>query len=1141
MQKKPVFFDPTGRRAWRVIGLAWAAILFLLAVGIGFCFSIATVPPPSTGLLSFLQTHVHRIDSGKLAAPDLAKTADLLAVEARARAKAARTARADRFKQTVAPKSLLAETNANPDKPLSIGFYANWDDNSLPSLKRALPQLDSVVPTWIQLTGPNLAMETSVDGRALDYIRQTKPDTPILPMIQNAVDGAFDGPGLGKLLANPKASADLILRLTAFLTSNHFQGLTVDFEEVPPKAHASLQHFLTDLRAAFKPHDLVVILAVPFDDDSWNYPAYAKLVDYMLLMAYDEHYEEGVSGSIASQSWFEDLLDKRMAELDPAQTIVAIGAYGYDWAKGKTADDISFQDAILSAHDSEADIDFDPDSNNPHFSYVEDDGSRHDVWFLDGVTAFNQIHAADVYRPAGYAVWRLGSEDPSLWSVLGRPYGAPAPDGLRAIAMGTDVNFEGTGEILKIRSLPSPGARRFEVDSTYGDIVDENFTTLPTSYIVQRFGNAPHKLALTFDDGPDPVWTPQILDILREKGAKATFFIIGQNAQSNPELVQRILAEGHDIGSHSFTHPNMADIPPSIVALELNATQRLFQAITGRSLRLFRPPYLGDAEPTTADELVPIQQAQSLGYVTVGLHLDPDDWQRPPAEQIISRTLEQLADPNPDVHGQVVLLHDAGGDRTETVKALPGLIDAIRAKGFDLVPISTLAGLSQDEAMPQLPPDQRQALADKPVFMTLSWTGHILYALFLTAVWLGIGRVVFLCVLAIASRLRARRRAPPSVPADPPLISILIPAFNEALVIGKSIDRLLRSDYPKLEIIVIDDGSTDGTSEVVSTRFADDARVVLVKTQNGGKANAINTGLRHVQGEIIVALDADTQFQSDTVSKLVRWFADPEVGAVAGNAKVGNRINVLTRWQALEYITAQNLERRALAALGCVTVVPGAVGAWRRSALEALGGMPTDTLAEDQDLTIAAQKAGHEVLFDPTAIAWTEAPDTLRGLVKQRFRWSFGTLQCLFKHADAIANPRYGTLGIVAMPQVWVFQILFAVISPLVDLLLVWQGIATYIDYLQHRNQFSPDSLEWTGLYYAAFVLVDLVAGAVAFGLERRENWRLLLWLPIQRFGYRQLMYWVVLKSVAAAATGLLVGWGKQDRKATVIATDAAE
>ena len=1106
-----------------------------MALGIGFVISILTVQPPESGLLSFFASHLHRVPGVKLAAPGLLQPAGQLATEAREKEKAARSIRKQRQRAAVSTaKSLRAATTANPDKPLSIGFYANWDDNAFPSLQRALPMLDSVVPTWLQLTGPDMSMDITVDRRALDYIRQNKPGTSILPLIQNSLDGNWDGPGLARLLASPKARGELIGKITHFLDSNSFQGLTVDFETVPPKAQGDLHRFLIELRAAFLPHGWSVMLAVPFDDDSWDYPAYAKLVDYMLLMAYDEHYEEGEPGSIAGQSWFEDILDTRMKDLDPARTIVAIGAYGYDWTKGTNAEDISFQNAILAAHDSEADLDFDPESNNPHFSYVEDDGKLHDVWFLDGVTAYNEIHAADVYRPAGYAVWRLGSEDPSIWSVMGRPYGTPAPDSLREIAMGSDVGFEGSGEILKVRSAPSPGARNFEIDPAYGDIVDETFTTLPTSYVVQRFGNAPHKLALTFDDGPDPEWTPKILDILKAKGAHATFFIIGQNAESHPEIVQRILAEGHDIGSHSYTHPNMADLSPSVTALELNATQRLFQAITGRSLRLFRPPYLGDAEPTTADELVPIQLAQAMGYLTVGLHIDPDDWQRPPADVIVSRTLEQLADPSPEVHGQIVLLHDAGGDRTETVRALPGLIDAVRAKGYELVPVSTLAGLTQDEAMPIVSANQLQTLADKPVFITLNWTGHILYGLFLTAVWLGVGRVIFLCLLAVNAAWRERRQSAPELPANPPLISILIPAYNEAPVIASSIKRLLGSDYPTIEIIVVDDGSTDGTSGVVLGQFRDDPRVSLITVANGGKATAINTGLGQARGEIIVALDADTQFEPNTVSRLVRWFVDPEVAAVAGNAKVGNRINLLTRWQALEYITAQNLERRALASLGCITVVPGAIGAWRRAVLEELGGFPTDTLAEDQDLTIVVQKAGHKVVFDSEAIAWTEAPDTLRSLVKQRFRWSFGTLQCLWKHADAMGNPRFGTLGIVAMPQVLIFQILFAVISPLVDLLLVWQGVGTYIDYLHHRNQFNPDNLEQTGLFYCAFVLVDLLAGIVAFSFERTEKWSLLPWLPFQRLGYRQLMYWVVLRSVMAAMGGLLVGWGKQNRKATV-------
>ena len=284
----------------------------------------------------------------------------------------------------------------------------------------------------------------------------------------------------------------------------------------------------------------------------------------------------------------------------------------------------------------------------------------------------------------------------------------------------------------------------------------------------------------------------------------------------------------------------------------------------------------------------------------------------------------------------------------------------------------------------------------------------------------------------------------------------------------------------------------------------------------------------------MVALDADTHFEKDAISKLVRWFQDPAVGAVAGNAKVGNRVNMITRWQALEYVTSQNLERRALAALGCITVVPGAIGAWKREALERLGGFPANTLAEDQDLTLSLLTAGYTVLYDSSAIGWTEAPDTVSGLIKQRFRWAFGTLQCLWKHRRITLRPRYGTLGLVAIPQIWLFQFLLTAIAPLVDLALIWQIITSSLQLLQHQDQYDPDTLRKVVAYYLIFLVIDLGSATVALLMERREKWRLVPLLVLQRFGYRQLMYWVVLKALFTAAIGPLVGWGKLERKATV-------
>jgi cellulose synthase/poly-beta-1,6-N-acetylglucosamine synthase-like glycosyltransferase len=332
----------------------------------------------------------------------------------------------------------------------------------------------------------------------------------------------------------------------------------------------------------------------------------------------------------------------------------------------------------------------------------------------------------------------------------------------------------------------------------------------------------------------------------------------------------------------------------------------------------------------------------------------------------------------------------------------------------------------------------------------------------------------------------------------------------------------------------VDDGSKDNTFGVLQARFDGENRVSLIQVANGGKARALNVGLARASGEIIVALDADTVFQRDTIPRLLRWFGDQTVGAVAGNAKVGNRTNMVTRWQALEYIVAQNLERRALAALGTLTVVPGAVGAWRRSALLALGGFRSDTLAEDQDLTIGMQEKGYRVRFDSSAIAWTEAPSSFSGLAKQRFRWAYGTLQCLWKYAHLTFNPKYGALGMLALPQVWLFQIALTALAPLADLLLIWQLISQWIAYRQHGSEFTNTDLVTVGIYYIVFVVVDILAATFGFLMERRENWSLLLWLPLQRFGYRQLMYYVVVRSISTAIRGRFVGWGKLERTGTV-------
>ena len=1142
----PVFHDPKGRR-WRRVKRTWLALAVVItALAVIFILSVLANPVLPSFKLRQLTSLPHREDL-KPKRPNVPRNPE----EQRAKKSKAELQHAlaatkrivpgKRRSQiaVVSPPAVLPTPLIPTSRPLSIGFYTNWDDSSYESLKRNLDHLDWVIPEWIHLQdSPANAnpLAVDIDAPALNWIRETRPQVRILPMVQNRFNEKFDGQLLSRVIGDEQRRQAVIDSLASFVQQNRFAGVCVDFEEVPDDAQPNLLIFMKELHDRFSPNGLLVTQSVPFAEQGWNYAELAAATDYLVLMAYDQHWSRSDPGPVAAQTWFEQTLVARMRELNPSKTIIALGNYGYDWSdQQKEARELTFQEALITARESEAQPAFDAASRTLSFEYDEDDGSHHTVWFLDAVTAYNQMRSASGFKPAGFAVWRLGSEDPSIWSILGVP--ATSPESLRQINYGYTVDFEGNGELLKVVSAqPQPGSRTLEVDSQTGYIKNEQITAIPASFVIERTGDRPGLLALTFDDGPDPRWTPAILDILQREHVPATFFIVGKQGEAYPDLVRRIVDDGHEIGNHTFTHPNLGEVPLSLTRLELTATQRLIESLTGRSTVLFRPPYFGDAEADRPQEVQPAYVAQQMGYVVVGVRIDPDDWKLPvTANDIVNRTLDRALDTNPETRGEVILLHDSGGDRSATVEALPELIHQLKQRGFRFVGVSELGGWNRDQVMPAIPTSESVfTRADAVTFFALSLGGWLLQWIFIIGILLGLGRLLFVGSLAFAQWLRSRHRQQSHYGSSyAPFVSVIVPAFNEELVIENTIRSLLASDYPSFEIIVVDDGSQDNTGNVVRQNFGDDWRVRLFTVTNNGKAEALNTGLRYSKGEVIVALDSDTLFAPETIRALANRFFDPDIGAVAGNAKVGNRTNIVTRWQALEYITSQNMDRRAFASLNCITVVPGAVGAWRRDLLEKAGGFASDTLAEDQDLTLRVRRLGYKIGYEETAVAWTEAPDRLKTLARQRFRWAYGTLQCMWKHRDALFRFRYGALGFVAMPNVWIFQILFALLSPVMDLMLAYTLVSTILDRIQQPTGFSSTNLQQVLFYYALFLAIDWISACFAFMLERKERWRLLWWLFLQRFCYRQIMYYVMIKSVAIALQGPVVGWGKLERKAT--------
>ena len=1151
MSDHAVFFDPSRRRWWWIKRISTILGLLSVVVFSLFLLSVLTTPflPDMPGLTSEIKRtlrHAVRLPRHQT------RMQQYIAIRAR-----------DRLLAQIGKEQAIRRKKSAlpPVKGGSIvaAFYAPWQETGLHSLHANASHMTHLLPAWVHL---------KKDGNGLDF-RDWDPETVphnlevlkvarennlnIVPVFSNAQQADFDPQRVHLFLTNAFAQRQVMLQLENWILTNHFQGINVDFENLAPADYPLLIAFLQRLKTEFAPKGLLVSadLEAP---KSLNWRAVSNICDFVVVMAYDEHSSTSQPGPISSMKWYRQVLLRAVSSIPREKLVIGLANYAYDWQENRDwADPLTYQGALVLAsryHPGEAPekiMDFDDQALNPTFFYVDDDGVEHEVWMLDAVTAANEWMVAQPYGPRGVAIWVLGSTDPSIFSFLRRDRLTfkPTRSQLRAIAFPYDVEFVGDGEIARVAALPKMGGRDMEVEPTTGLFLDEVYHHFPTSYVIQRSGYNPDLIALTIDDGPASTYTGQILDELKKLNVKATFFLIGENADRYPGLVRRIWNEGHEIGNHTYTHPNVGAIAARRADFELNATQRVFQSLLHRSTLLFRPPYNADAEPTAAEEVQPLVQASEMNYITVLEFLDPQDWKleerledgtihKRTAQDMLNVVLEQIE----TEHGSCILLHDGGGDRSETVKLIPMLVRELQKRGKKLVTVSALVGATRDDVNPPVKSADTFMLAnDRVVFEAMYVVEVFLTIAFITAIILGTLRVLFVTALALIAR-RKERKHPPFDESYAPAVTVVIAAFNEAKVIIRTLQAVLANDYAgPLDVIVVDDGSADGTAETVTRAYGDDARIHVMRQENAGKAAALNRGIAHAGAEIIIALDADTIFARDTISKLVRRFADPLVGTVAGNVKVGNRINPLTYWQAIEYITSQNLDRRAYSLLNSVSVVPGAVGAWRREAIMQAGGYTSDTMAEDMDLTWRIRRIGWRIETETEAVGFTEAPDSFTALYKQRFRWAFGTLQCLWKHRRALG--RYGWFGRLMLPSLWLFQIAFQALSPLVDLQILIALALTVEAGLRHLSgDWQPLPVAAGQLYvvafmYSFFFVIELIGASVAFKLDR-EDPKMLVWLFWQRFLYRQLMYAVLLKSIKTAISGIRAGWGKLERKGTV-------
>jgi len=1046
------------------------------------------------------------------------------------------------------PLNLSTSKYFSDSTGIRAAFYVNWDaSQSFNSLKKNIDHLNLVLPEWLFIDPNTDRLYNTIDSKALKVMQDA--GVKIMPLLSNNYKSIFRGETVKRILNSPQKKQQLIDDLIAILKQYHFVGVNIDFEEIMMDSDKPLIAFQKQLYEQLHAADFLVSQdVIPFNND-YNFKALSNYNDYLILMAYDQHNAESTPGPNSSQKWIEAAVVDIANKVPVNKVILAIPAFGHDWQMGEKNKvikqaDVTYQQAIANAKNSEAKIDYNNDTYNLYYKYYDSENHLHEVNFVDAATNFNSIRFASELNLAGTVLWRLGGEDVRLWSFYDKPMTKYALkkfnfNDFNIIKSGIAPDFVGDGEILDIIASPKDGYIKSEIDTASMLISEEFYEKLPSTYVIRRFGaTTKKKLVLTFDDGPDPEYTRQILDTLAFYKVPATFFVVGYQAENNIPLIKRIFNEGHEIGNHTFTHTDMSTVSAERAAIEMDATRLLIECITGHTTILFRAPFNADSEPGKFEELEPIALSRKKNYITVGESIDPEDWQIPINEtrndtifdRVVRIYQNKINTGNPEdtsIAGSIILLHDAGGNRQNTVMATGKIIRYFRDQGYSFTTVADLLGKKPEEVMPSVPKGTEYYLLQLNYVIAYAayLIGVFFYSIFFIFLVLSTIRIVIIGVLAVLEKRSKKRLNAADDHSFKPFVSIIVPAYNEEVNAVGSLHNLLKCDYPDFEIIFIDDGSKDNTYEIVKNAFQNNPLVKVFTKPNGGKASALHYGINQSHADYVVCIDADTKLANDAVSILMRNFNNPlypkdhEVGAVAGSVVVGNEVNILTKWQSIEYITSQNFDRKGFAYLNAITVIPGAIGAFKKDALIEAGGFTTETLAEDCDITLRIIKAGYIVANEPQAHAYTEVPEKFKQFYKQRFRWIFGVMQTFWKHKDSLFNNKYKSLGWVALPDMLLFKYIIPFFSPFADLIMIFALLT--------------NNGGKVAFYFMIYVIVDACIAAIAFAFEKEKPYKL-IWLVPQRLIYRWFMMFVFFKAIKRAIKGEAQEWGVLKRTGNV-------
>ncbi len=961
-----------------------------------------------------------------------------------------------------------------------LGYVASDYEDSSTGVDVDASRVTALAPTGVSLGSAPGTLEVADPSDTL--VRAHAQGTRALLVVSNYDGTDFNGTRVEQLLANRDATSKFTSALTSLVAKKGWDGVVIDFENLTPAVRSSFPALIRSLDDALGSRTVDVAVPAftdPTDPDlaAYDLTAIAHAADRVTWMAYDEHEIASGPGPVASVDWVNRGLDLALARMPASKVLLGVASYGYAWklsASGHASagTEYSSRDAQTMAFSTQSPRHW--DAATGEWTGALRDGRI--MWYSDGRSMAVRAQIAVNRHLGGVALWRVGADEPGALDQL--PASAKRSPAIAATSTGA-------------------GGRTIQ-DVRAGGVV-----------------------ALTFDDGPDPRWTPKILTILQREHVPATFFVIGQEAQAHPSLLRAEVRSGDIVGNHTYSHKNLSKTGSLSSHMEILGGSAVIEGITGHAPALFRSPY--GAGDRSAHGIGGDQLANDLGEHAVAWNVDPLDWAKPGVSVIETRVQETTRE------RAIVLLHDGGGDRSQTIAALPSIIEHLKSRGYLFTTVDGIDGSISS------PYRTRSGLfaASRGVAIVAGFrlwvaTRRAFLLILVVIAGLSVLRLVVSAPLALLQARRHRRWrrqgvAKRDVGQPWPKVTIAVPAHNEATVIAKTIAALQSLHHPdgpdSLEILVIDDGSTDNTAEVARLAAPGPVSTRVICQPASKKAGALNRAFGEANGEIVIVVDADTVVDSGLVAAMLPHFDDETVGAVAGNVKVGNQHSLFGKLQSLEYVVSLNLDRRAQAAANVMAVVPGAAGAFRRSAVLGVGGYSTDTLVEDADLTVMLLADGWRVPYEPLAIAYTEAPQTLKDVVRQRRRWAFGTVEVLLKHRHRLLARKGGRIGFIGLPWMLITQVVLPLVGPASEVFLLYL--------LMVHN------LGEAGGIVAIAVISDIVISAFIV-LANREPLRMIAYVPLLRLVWRPLQLYAIAASTTRWLSGQSDGWRKVTRYNTV-------